>query len=140
MWRSNCALVGYFYVWQAGSREDRRRAQLSNGRYVGINPYFRNPDGSLNRLRKGEWNTIEIYYRMNTPGRHDGRITGWLNGTQSIDLPVTFYGPTQQKSGWGINVVRMDAFYGGPAGVDRHTQLWFDDMVLARERIGARQD
>ncbi len=139
MWRSNCAVAGYFYVAQAGS-EKIGDGRLSNGRYVGIDPYFRHADGSLNKLRKGEWNTVEIHYRMNTPGRHDGRITAWLNGIESIDLPVTFYGPKHQRSGWGINVVRMDAFYGGAAGVDRHTRLWFDDVVIAEKPIGARID
>ncbi len=139
MWRSGCALVGYFYVWAAGS-EHISDGPRPDGRYVGIDPYFRRPNGAPLRLTKGAWNTIEVRYRINTPGRHDGRITGWVNGTEGLDLTVTFYGPTHQTFGWGINEIRMDTFYGGPAGVDRPTHLYLDDIVLARAPIGPRSD
>ena len=140
MWRSNCAVNGYFYVYRVGSHrmEDTRRA---DGRYVGMGPLLTLPDGSPNRLRTGEWNTFEIRYRMNTPNQVDGTIDVWMNGIHSLDVDrVQFYGPSQQRHDRGANVIRMDAFYGGPEGVARPTELWFDDIVLATRPIGLRTD
>ena len=77
-WRADGEIANYIY-----------HANQS-GKYGEI---FRWNDGANGQVyfKKGEWNRIEIYYKMNTPGKLDGRIKGWLNGELALDSNRPMY-------------------------------------------------
>ncbi len=134
MWAPDCRMVSYLYVDRMGAVPftDRRN---DDGRYVGFRPPWTRPDGTPARLRKGEWNTIGLHYRMNTPGRRDGVHRAWLNGDMVVDSANVIY-RTNAHRGLGINEIRFDFFYGGAEGAPRPSRLFLDDVVLADGPIG----
>jgi hypothetical protein len=47
---------------------------------------FRRWDAPRKQLGDGQWHRIEIYVHNNTPGKSDGRMTWWLDGSVLLDL------------------------------------------------------
>jgi hypothetical protein len=76
-----------------------------------------NPSGAFTAITSdniyniGEWFTLEIYIRLNSPGTGDGIRRCWMNGTQvTNETDKVFYdGGTQALFNW----VRLDDTRGG---------------------------
>ena len=134
MWAPDCRMVSYLYVDRIGGTSIEQR-RLDNGRYVGFRPPWTDDDGTPVTLDKGEWNTIELHYRMNTLGRANGVHRAWLNGDQVVDLDAVEY-RTNAYRDLGVNEIRFDFFYGGTEGAPQPSRLFIDDVVLADDYIG----
>lgn len=63
---------------------------------------------------EGEWNTIGLSYRMNTPGRADGVFMGMLNGVQAARSDRVRY---RTSSGTGISHLWHHVYAGGSGAV-----------------------
>ncbi|MGE3141215.1 MAG: polysaccharide lyase [Thermoleophilia bacterium] len=128
-WKENGGLVSYLYVKHAGGRYIGR----SGGRYVGISPRWyvdAEPRKGYATFTPGAWNTIEIQYRMNTPGQNDGWHRGWLNGRLAIDLRDVQY-RTAGHADLGINQLFAAVFFGGSQMPRRDQVQYLDDMSIA---------
>lgn len=131
-----CGLVSYMYVKHA----DGKDISNSTGRYVGIAPrWYYNADSSSwsNRMaiKKGQWNSIEVYYKMNTPGQNNGIHRGWLNGQIGLDVRDVQY-RTAGHSDLGINQIFSVIFFGGPLGPKTTQHVYLDNLVVAKARAG----
>lgn len=135
-------LTTYLYVRQAAGRSIYDNRNPDNGQIYGIEVNFRanpdpaNPWSSSNPflyVKRGQWNTIEIRYKMNTPGVADGHMQGWLNGQLGVDLRDVMY-RTNAYPALNINEMMFDSFYGGPTG-NTTDQTWaFDDVAVKSAR------
>lgn len=137
--KAGAGLVSYLYVKHA---DGKYISDAKYGRYVGISPrWYRGADPAKGyaKFRPGAWNTIEIHYRMNTPGRNDGVHRGWLNGELGVDLRDVQY-RTSTSPGLAINQMFFSVFYGGPEWARTENHLMFDDVVVSRSYIGPRTD
>ncbi len=136
-------LTSYLYVKHAAGQT----ISNSSGRYVGISARaFTAPKrnqyktgGTTFRFRTGTWSTIEIRYRMNTPGANDGIYQTWVDGRLVSDLDDVQYRQAGH-SGLGINQFFATTFYGGPEWSKRANHLLFDDVVISRSYVGLRDD
>jgi hypothetical protein len=101
------------------------------GRY-GQKFKWKGPNGQLS-FQKGQWNRIEIYYKMNTPGVLDGRLKGWLNGKLALDTGKIMY---RMPGGEHLTIgsLAINNFYGGgdlrwAPTTDQY--IYFDNFVVS---------
>jgi hypothetical protein len=95
-------------------------------------------DGDAGQVyfKRGQWNRVEIYYKMNTPGVLDGRLQGWLNGELALDTSDIMY---RMPGGEHllIEAVQMYSMYGGgitfAPTTDQH--IYFDNFVVSTQPI-----
>jgi hypothetical protein len=104
----------------------------------GISPRWTDggdPDGQRMRFRPG-WNTVELHYRMNTPGQNDGVHRGWLNGVLGVDLHDVQY-RTRAHPKLDINQVFASVFFGGPKGPTSDQITFLDNLRISERRLHA---
>ena len=85
MWRKN-GLVEYYVHYRTKPTWPGWRASIN---WSLIDPYEEpgnSPQPDQVKLKKGQWNDIEMYIKLNTPGQADGIMRGWLNGQLAIDI------------------------------------------------------
>ena len=106
-----------------------------------IDPYDEpgGPQPDQVKLKKGAWNHIEVYHKLNTPGKNDGVMRGWLNGQLAID--ITDNGDYRQSDEEDIklNSIYLSTFFGGSSDDFKPTKdqyAYFDDFVVSKSRIG----
>jgi hypothetical protein len=84
------------------------------------------------RVRKGEWQRIEFYVQMNTPGQRNGIWRVWVNGTQVVNMTNSRFSAASAQA--YLDGIRFTGTRGGgssntptPAGgqVRRYDRLAF---------------
>lgn len=88
-------------------------------------------------LRKGRWEYIEIYYKLNTPGSANGIMKGWVNGVQRGQKNnVEFRGAAEDQV--KLNQLFFSTFFGGNQTYAplSNQYAWFDDFRVSTSRIG----
>lgn len=120
----------------------------------GAEPYrlYWDDFGGHAQFQKGKWHHIEIHVKLNTPGKRDGLLEGWLDGElrcrDKDNSGVRAAGQTNTK----LNYMYFSTFFGGssdqknpdgtvtPAGEywgpTKDVYAYFDDFILSTERIG----
>jgi hypothetical protein len=87
-------------------------------------------DGVLVRNR---WYVVEAHVRLNTPGRADGVLEGWVD-----DRPVFARSNLRFRDVPALRVEKVwgNVYVGGEWTADRLMRIHFDDMVVAASRVG----
>ncbi|KNC79631.1 hypothetical protein SARC_07982 [Sphaeroforma arctica JP610] len=83
------------------------------------------------KFRKGSWNSIKQYIRMNTPGEKDGLYRLSLNGKVVHEISSVYYRSTYDLSLGGLY---FSTFFGGNGGSyapDNDMYAYFKDMRLS---------
>jgi hypothetical protein len=90
-------------------------------------------------LRYDRWYGIEMYCKLNTPGkegvpgRNDGTLKAWIDGAPAFErTDLRFRDSAKLK----IESIWVNVYHGGtkPAPEDLH--LYLDNLMIAHERIG----
>jgi len=95
---------------------------------------FRKNGGA--RLKKGEWNCIELGVKVNDVGEKNGELKGWFNGElkgEMKDLRLRAAEPLQ------IRRCSVTMYFGGAGPVNASPQdqyAYYDNYVIARKYIG----
>ncbi len=84
-------------------------------------------------LKNNQWYCVETYVKLNTPGRRDGVLRGWIDGRPAFEKTDLRYRLTDKLR---IEQVWMNIYHGGtrPSPHDQHA--FIDNIVIAREYIG----
>ena len=111
--------------------EDNRDPQCycdaTNNVYCGI--------GTGGQLVAERWYAIEMYIKMNTPGVADGIIRGWVDDVLSYEKTnVLFRKPGHDNL--HVRAAWLNTYKGGVDGNCEDSELYYDQMVIATERIG----
>ncbi|MFN3786568.1 MAG: polysaccharide lyase, partial [Thiothrix sp.] len=82
---------------------------------------------------KGKWYQVKTLVRLNTPGKHDGVITTWLNGKQVFDKRDLRF-----RNGNNLQIERFlfTVFFGGTGAEwapPRDMLVYLDDFTLSPE-------
>ena len=96
---------------------------------------------SLGYLTRNQWHCIEAYVKMNTitggQGNNDGVLRGWVNG----NLAYQNTGLRFRDTSWlKIEEVWFNIYVGGSWTAPRDMELFFDNVVIARNFIGPKAD
>lgn len=128
MWRDNGKMEFYLHPTSSG-------VDGSSSSDAGKIRGWWNRDGQA-YLRKGEWEHIEIYYKLNTPGSANGVMKGWLNGElKGQKTNVEFRG--SGESNIKINQFFFSSFFGGNESYAPSSPqyAWFDDFRVSPTRM-----
>lgn len=139
MWRKE-GLLEFYVHYNHDKKIKPYKASINWSR---MDPY-REPNGRPQpdqvTLNKGEWNHIEMYYKLNTPGEADGIMRGWLNGELAIDITDNDDFRMANEGGIDLNCMFISTFYGGSSDIswtpDKDEYALFDDFVVSKSRIG----
>ena len=84
-------------------------------------------------LANNRWYCIEQQVRLNTPGRNDGLLRGWVDGKLVFEKSDVRMRDTAALK---IETVWLNLYHGGTwtATADHH--LFIDDVVISRQPIG----
>ncbi len=89
--------------------------------------------GWLGFLEKNRWYCIEQYLRLNTPGKNDGILRGWIDGRLAYEETDWRWRDTDALK---IEKIWMNVYHGGSARAPQDIYLYIDNVVIAREYIG----
>ncbi len=85
------------------------------------------------RLNYDTWYCVEMYCRMNAPGRKDGVLRTWIDGRPAFEkTDLRFRDVPNLK----IECVWFDIYHGGPDVPKADIHVYFDSIVVSRKPIG----
>ncbi len=88
---------------------------------------------NLGLLENNRWYCIEQYVKMNTPGKNDGILRGWVDGRlafEKTDIRMRDVPALKIESVW-VNI-----YLGGTWTAERDHHLYIDEVVISRKPIG----
>lgn len=89
--------------------------------------------GNRGSLQKNRWYCIETYVKMNTVGKSDGILRGWVDGYLAIkEDDIVFRTLPEIK----IEEFWVNIYYGGRYTAPNDMHLYIDNLALSTERIG----
>jgi hypothetical protein len=92
-------------------------------------------------LRTNVWHHIEMRYKLNAPGRANGELEGWLDGTAAhfLKTGISDYRIPGISDDITLNSIFFSTFYGGSKSYFAPTKdvyAWFDEFRVSTRRIG----
>lgn len=87
-------------------------------------------------LENNRWYCIEQHVKLNSPGKNDGVLRGWVDGTlvfEKADVRMRDVDSLKIENVW-INV-----YHGGTWTAKENHHLYIDDVAISRSRIGTLQ-
>ena len=88
-------------------------------------------------LERNRWYCIETYARMNTisgnVGAQDGVLRGWIDGVTAFEQTDLRFRDVDTLR---IEQIWFNVYVGGSWVADHDMQLHFDNVVVARDRVG----
>jgi hypothetical protein len=87
----------------------------------------------LGYLENNRWYCAEQYAKMNTPGRNDGILRGWIDGRlafEKTDIRM------RDVDSLKIECVWLNVYLGGTWTSNSEHHLYVDDVVIARKYVG----
>jgi hypothetical protein len=86
------------------------------------------------------WYCLEVFVKLNTPGKADGALAAWIDGRLALEYTGrTFRGASPldpAPSTAQIEAIGLSGHYGGVTPVPREQYSWIDDPVASSEPIG----
>lgn len=90
-------------------------------------------DGGFPGLQNNRWYCIEQHAKMNSPGKNDGVLRGWVDGTLVFDrTDVRMRDVNTLK----IETVWINVYHGGTWTARNDQHLFIDDVAIGPTRIG----
>ena len=87
----------------------------------------------LGYIENNRWCCIEQYARMNTPGRNDGVLRGWVDGRLAFEkTDVRMRNVPDLK----IECIWINIYHGGTWTARDDDHLYIDNVVVARRYVG----
>jgi hypothetical protein len=87
-------------------------------------------------LQNNRWYCIEQYAKMNTPGKNDGILRGWVNGQPAFEKTDV---RMRDVDTLRIEAVWLNLYLGGSWVAKSDHHLYIDNVVIARGYIGPIQ-
>lgn len=87
---------------------------------------------NLGILVRERWYSLEQFIKMNTPGKADGVIRGWVDGKLAYEKTnMIFRVPGHENL--HVRTAWLDVYKGGVYGNCNDSEIWLDQMVLATD-------
>jgi hypothetical protein len=87
----------------------------------------------LGYLANNRWYCIEQYAKMNTPGKNDGILRGWVDGKAAFEKTDI---RMREVDALKIEAVWLNVYLGGTWTSQSDHHLYIDDVVISRSYIG----
>jgi len=88
------------------------------------------------RLEHGRWYRVEMHCKLNTPGRNDGVLRGWIDGIPAFERTDLRFRDVDTLR---IEEVWVNVYHGGEEPVPKEDiHLYLDNLVISRQPIGQK--
>lgn len=87
----------------------------------------------LGDLENNRWYCIEQYVRLNTPGKNDGILRGWVDGRSAFEKTDIRFRDTNRLK---VETVWVNVYYGGLWAAEGDYHLYLDNVVISKNYIG----
>ncbi len=134
MWRHD-GLVEYYVHYNTTPTHENYRASIN----WSLTDVINEPQNDQIKFKKGEWNHVELYNKLNTPGQKNGIMRGWLNGEMAINITDNGDYRTSSESDIQLNTIYWSTFFGGSNESYQPTKdlkAYFDNIQVSTTRIG----
>jgi hypothetical protein len=88
-------------------------------------------------LNRNQWYCVEAHVQLNSlsgsTANYDGVLRGWINGALAIERTNLRF---RNASSVRIEKIWWDIYVGGSWTADRNMGIHFDNIVVARQRVG----
>lgn len=91
-----------------------------------------NTDG---HMQYGKWYDVEIYTKVNTPGKNNGVIRAWVDGKQVYEKKGITFTYTSVNEYNKIRSVWINYYHGGPNTSPKNATVYIDDVAV---KLGSR--
>ncbi len=88
------------------------------------------------QLRSDQWYAIEYYVKMNTVGQADGILRGWIDDKLTYEKTNMRF-RLDGHDNLHVRTLWLNTYKGGTFGNCEDSELYYDQMVVATEKIGA---
>lgn len=78
-------------------------------------------------IRRGQWDTIKMYMKLNTPGQRNGIVRFWVNGQQTMEYTDAHM---RENSSYNPNKLILSNYV---TDTDLSGYQWWDDFYLGEE-------
>ncbi|MFP3913396.1 MAG: S-layer homology domain-containing protein [Actinomycetota bacterium] len=92
-------------------------------------------DVDVATLEHDRWYCVEAHVEMNTPGRSDGVLEGFVNGRQAFSKTDAVFRRSDEGN-LAVRSVWFDVYYGGSATSPTSNSISFDSLAAGPSRIG----
>ncbi len=94
-------------------------------------------NGKHTQFKRGIWHSIEIHYKLNTPGVNDGLMEAWLDGELVGQYKNIGIFRIAGENDVFINNLFFSTFFGGNEtyAPKKDEYSWFDDFIVSKSRI-----
>ena len=131
LWHPEGELTSYLYVPHADGMDLEESFNPDNGQVYGISSRWRrNGDGAVIHVAKGKWHSIDLHYKMNTPGKNDGVFEGYLDTRLGLRLDDVQYRDADHPD-LSINQLFLSTFFGGPTANTTDQTWYLDDLSIS---------
>ena len=145
MWRYGGSLQFYMHYADKGNvdaDDEKQVTMLDWGKQVA--PAAPAPCADeiwTSSFKTEKWHHVEMHYKLNTPGKADGIMEGWLDGDAAyfVKRDVADFRLKGLSENATMNSIFFSTFYGGSKEWFKPTQdvyAWFDEFTVSRSRIG----
>jgi hypothetical protein len=83
----------------------------------------------LGYLENNRWYCIEQYVRLNTPGKNDGILRGWVDGRPAFEKTDIRFRDTDRLK---VETVWVNVYYGGSWAAEGDYHLYLDNVVISK--------
>jgi hypothetical protein len=87
----------------------------------------------LGFLENNRWYCLEQYARLNTPGKNDGILRGWVDGQLAFEKTDV---RMRDVDALKIETIWLNLYYGGTWTAQADHHVYIDDVVVSRQYIG----
>jgi hypothetical protein len=84
-------------------------------------------------LENNRWYCIEQYVKMNTPGKNDGILRGWVDGQPAFEKTDV---RMRDVDTLRIEAIWLNVYFGGSRVAKSDHHLYIDDVLIAHNYIG----
>jgi len=91
----------------------------------------------LGFLENNRWYCIEQHVRMNTPGRNNGILRGWIDGKLAFERTDLRFRDTDELK---IENIWINLYHGGSAVAKEDHHIYMDNLVVSRKYIGPMKE
>lgn len=87
----------------------------------------------LGYLDNDRWYCLEQYVRMNTPGKNDGILRGWVDGRLAFEKTNIRMRDLRNLK---VECIWINIYHGGTRSAESDDHLFIDNIVVAKRYIG----
>ncbi len=88
-------------------------------------------------LENNRWYCIEQQARLNTPGKNDGILRGWVDGKLVFEMTDV---RMRDVDSLKIETVWLNLYYGGTWTAADYYHVYIDDVTISKQPIGTAED